>query len=412
MNSTPSIRRCRLLLLEPRHLLEFQLDVVFAGGDGLRANQGWLALAPHLDTPCQVEPDLLALLGQIEPERWQTAPCALEAPLLRRLIDLHLVFVEGTDSLQARRDEQLRGMKWWQPAAVMHWMARWQGRDSVSALYAAGLQSAEGLHRQLGPPPEATMCLEGPRTPLPRHSAGPLDILLESRSTCRNFDPTRSLPLATFARIMQRAFSATGEFMAAEGSVFLKKNAPSAGGLHPTEVYVLVQGVEGVEPGLYHYHPQHHELTRLPEPPGSVRTWAKVAMAGQHWFADAQVLAILAPRYARSYWKYRDHPKAYRAITLDVGHLSQLLLLCATEQGLGAFVTAAINEQDIEQVLNIDPMEQSPLAICGFGWRGEQMVTAEFDPGQRVWNAPLATSGDGQGDQPASKSTSTAPSPT
>jgi Nitroreductase family len=56
------------------------------------------------------------------------------------------------------------------------------------------------------------------------------------------------------------------------------------------------------------------------------------------------------------------------AVTLDVGHLSETLPILATEFGLGAFVTAAINEADIEQTLGLEPMQESPLAVCGFGW--------------------------------------------
>ncbi|MGO4780980.1 nitroreductase family protein, partial [Lysobacter sp. 2RAB21] len=78
--------------------------------------------------------------------------------------------------------------------------------------------------------------------------------------------------------------------------------------------------------------------------------------------------------------------KAYRALVLDSGHLSQTLYLSATELGLGAFVTSAINEIDIEQAFGLDPLVEGPLAICGFGWRGEHMRTSEFDPTEEVWN--------------------------
>ena len=31
----------------------------------------------------------------------------------------------------------------------------------------------------------------------------------------------------------------------------------------------------------------------------------------------------MAPRWRRNFWKYRNHAKAYRALLLDAGHLSQ-----------------------------------------------------------------------------------------
>jgi nitroreductase len=72
-------------------------------------------------------------------------------------------------------------------------------------------------------------------------------------------------------------------------------------------------------------------------------------------------------------------------VTLDVGHISQALYFSATELGLGAFVTSAINEIDIEKVLELDPMRQDAMAICGFGWRSESLMTTEFDPANGIW---------------------------
>ena len=59
----------------------------------------------------------------------------------------------------------------------------------------------------------------------------------------------------------------------------------------------------------------------------------------------------------------------------------------ATEAGLGAFITGAINEVQIEQAFGLDPIHQGALAICGFGWRAQTMETAELDPAGHVWEA-------------------------
>jgi SagB-type dehydrogenase family enzyme len=110
------------------------------------------------------------------------------------------------------------------------------------------------------------------------------------------------------------------------------------------------------------------------------------AVAQQHWFADAHVLVLLAPRFDRTFWKYRNHAKGYRVVALEAGHLSQTLYLSATEAGLGAFITGAINEVFLEQAFGLDHVREGVLAICGFGWRGEAMVTMELDPANAVWN--------------------------
>jgi SagB-type dehydrogenase family enzyme len=92
-------------------------------------------------------------------------------------------------------------------------------------------------------------------------------------------------------------------------------------------------------------------------------------------------------RFERNFWKYRNHAKAYRAVILDAGHLSQAMYLAATELNLGAFITAAINEVEIEQAFGLKPMAEGPLAVCGFGARAKECVTVEFDPAQKVWEA-------------------------
>ena len=96
-------------------------------------------------------------------------------------------------------------------------------------------------------------------------------------------------------------------------------------------------------------------------------------------------VCALAPRFHRNFWKYRNHAKAYRVAVLDVGHLSQTLQLCATQAGLGPFITAAINEVDIERAFGLTGYLESPLAVCGFGLRAASMTTLEFDPNRFTW---------------------------
>src|SRR5690606_11014109 len=110
------------------------------------------------------------------------------------------------------------------------------------------------------------------------------------------------------------------------------------------------------------------------------------------WFAQAHVLAILAPRYARNFWKYRQHAKAHRAVVLEAGHLSQTLYLAATEAGLAAYVTCAINEDCLDEALGLDPANEGGVAVRGFGWRGQVMETMELDPLGAAWRVTSSAS--------------------
>jgi nitroreductase len=71
---------------------------------------------------------------------------------------------------------------------------------------------------------------------------------------------------------------------------------------------------------------------------------------------------------------------------MDAGHLSQTFYLVCTDLGLGAFVTAAINEVDVERALGIDGFGEGAIAILGCGvpgprdWRLDP-VFEPFQPG-------------------------------
>jgi len=384
------VRRCRVLYLEPREEVEFDLVGLMQGGDGLQSVFRWIALAPHLGVEVEIDAVERDLLGRLSAERWSDSaeldPAAAAA--LPRLIDAGIVLTNDRRHATVRESEEaLREVHWHPLAAALHAFTRWQDADAVQTMEDTGTATAQGLREVLGAPPPETVVRDHAVDvlQLPRAQPNGFDALLNRRATCRNFDGERPLPKALFAQVLERVFAATAHVEVTEDTAFLKKTSPSGGGLHPVEAYLLVQNVEGVAPGLYHYRPREHAIEQLPAPQLALDELASRAVARQYWFANAHAMAILAPRYDRHYWKYRRHAKSYRAVALEAGHLSQTLYLAATEAGLAAYITAAINEVPLEQAFGLNPVREGILAICGFGWRGESMETMELDPLGAVW---------------------------
>jgi putative peptide maturation dehydrogenase len=389
------IRRCHALLLQPRERIEFDFGRLVEGGDGVRVRLEWIALAPHLGKEIVLDAAHALLLGAVSESGWiERTSLAREhdEDALTRLLDLGLLIAdEPAYAHHQERDERLRANHWHPLSAMAHAFQRWEDADSSDALTQTGLRTVGDLVRKLGlPPPHLHERVPAAqRLALPRPEKSVWDALLDRRTTCRNFDRVRLLPQAAFSTLMHRVFAAQAVIEPAPGASILKKTSPSGGGLHATEAYLLVQGVEGIAPGLYHYHAGDHALEPLADQArdaDALHALAQRCVAGQHWFADAPVLVMLTPRFARSFWKYRNHAKAYRALILDVGHLSQTLYLSATELGLGAYVTAAINEVEIERAFGLDPLAEGPLAVCGFGWRAAEKTTVEFDPLGQIWS--------------------------
>jgi len=380
------VRRCAIVMIEPRERLAFDLEFLAEGGSGLHSVVEWIALAPHLDAEVALSAGEVAALGQVSPSAWtdiDTLAATHPRETLGMLLDKRLLLREAAED-----DQALRRTHWRTTSAIMHYASRWRGVDSKQLARDFAAHSDKSILEHLGapPPPARARVAAEQRRPLPSPESTPFDELLLKRVTCRNYDAERMLGLAEFSAVLHRTFSARAVVETAPGVLILKKGVPSAGGLHPTEAYLLVQRVEGVSPGLYHYHPVDHALEPIRMlAPDEARALARVFVAGQDYFAEAHAMVVATSRFHRNFWKYRNHAKAYRALTLDVGYLSHTIYLSATELGLAAFITAAINEVDIEQAFGLDPLEEGPLAVCGFGIRAPARTEVEFDPLHAVW---------------------------
>lgn len=374
------VRRCAVLLIEPREELGLDLQSMFSGGSALTATMHWVALAPHLDREVTLSADDVALLGSVGQTVWRQR-AALEqqygADAVARLLDCGLLVADPPQGALPpelahwrERDDTLRAQHWRPLSAVAHIYSRWRGMQSESGMQ---FPTFDDLVKEYGQPPSPAVERGGASDAiaLPAPPVDALDDVLLRRYTGRNFDTTAQVPLALAARLLQRTFGAQDRRMMAPDAYVLKKTSPSAGGLHPCEAYVLVQRIDGVAPGLYHYHAVDHVLEPVQAlAADEARQLALVAVADQQWFADAPFMVIVAARVFRNFWKYRNHAKAHRALLLDAGHLSQTLYMLATEAGLAGFVTAAINEVELEQALGLDPLTDAVIAVCGCGPAG------------------------------------------
>jgi putative peptide maturation dehydrogenase len=333
-------------------------------------------------------------LGALSPGHWQSLDELSQRhprSVLDALLAKGLLIAQGPSDETSRRfaqaDGAVRAMHWRGLSAIAHRHTRWRDVDTEEAERLFSEASPQTFLERLGPAPPVVSerAPSASRMPLEKPSPSSLDVLMDRRVTCRNFDPA-PLSFDAFSAVLYRAFGARAVSDYAPGVQLLKKGVPSAGGLHAVEAYLLVQRVEGVPAGLYHYHPVAHALEPLRELDAEMAaSLARRFVAAQAYYAAAPLQIALVARFERNFWKYRNHAKAYRAVILDAGHLSQMLYMAATESNLGAFITAAINEVEIEQAFGLEPMAEGPLAVCGFGVRAQERTTVEFDPAHRVW---------------------------
>jgi len=141
------------------------------------------------------------------------------------------------------------------------------------------------------------------------------------------------------------------------------RSTPSAGALYPVETYLIILGVEGIQPGVYHYDVKNHELEELRT--GDFGSQIAKASLDQDFVAEAAVVFIWTAIFERSKWKYGE--RAYRYVYLDAGHIAQNLALAAISLGMGTCQVAALYDDEVNRIIDVDGVEESVLYMTVVG---------------------------------------------
>jgi len=141
------------------------------------------------------------------------------------------------------------------------------------------------------------------------------------------------------------------------------RTAPSAGALYPIETYLIVNNVEKLEKGLYHYNVRMHalEVLRLEDLAEELVS----AALGQEMCSDAAVVFVWTAVFNRSKWKYRQ--RAFRYVYVDVGHMGQNLALAAAGMGLGSCQVGAFLDDEVNGIIEVDGIEESSVYMSVVG---------------------------------------------
>ena len=181
-----------------------------------------------------------------------------------------------------------------------------------------------------------------------------------------------SVEAALAARRSHRAYQSTplilseaGQLLWAAQGVSYQENrrtAPSAGALYPLEVYLVAGSVQGLDPGVYHYKPEEHTLTRMLV--GDKRGALSQASLDQDVLRDAPAIIALAAVFERTTVKYGERGLQY--VHNEVGAAAQNVYLQAEALGLGTVFVGAFHDDPVREVLQL-PAPQEPLALLPIG---------------------------------------------
>jgi SagB-type dehydrogenase family enzyme len=182
--------------------------------------------------------------------------------------------------------------------------------------------------------------------------------VLKKRKSIRSFS-TKPLNLKQLSYVL---WASTG-IQRKQGN-YEFRTAPSAGALYPIETYLVVNNVEDLEKGVYHYSIKNHLLQQLRL--GDFSKDVTLAALEQSMCMQAAVVFIWTAIFFRSKWKYKQ--RAYRYVYLDAGHIAQNLALSSTSIGLGSCQIGALFDDELNRIINVDGQEESAIYMSVVGY--------------------------------------------
>jgi len=144
---------------------------------------------------------------------------------------------------------------------------------------------------------------------------------------------------------------------------FLLRTAPSAGALYPIETYLFANNVGDLPQGLYHLNVRRWRLEQIHT--GDLGAELARAALDQAMVARASVTFIWTASIARCAWKYGQ--RAYRYIYLDAAHIAAHLYLAAEALDLGCCGIAALYDEEVNAVLDVDGANETTLYMAAVG---------------------------------------------
>ncbi len=144
---------------------------------------------------------------------------------------------------------------------------------------------------------------------------------------------------------------------------FEYRTAPSAGALYPIETYVVINNVKNIAQGVYHYNIESNHLEEIKK--GDHRSAIAEAALNQPMCYHAAAVFIWTAIFNRSKCKYGQ--RAYRYIYLDAGHIAENLALSATSINLGTCQVAALYDDEVNQIIDIDGITESTIYLSVVG---------------------------------------------
>jgi len=158
---------------------------------------------------------------------------------------------------------------------------------------------------------------------------------------------TEEFNLKSLSKFLELALGLSA-WKAIPGSRWSVRMNPSSGNLHPTECYLVIPHLGGLQ-GIFHYNPFLHALEKRADLPYELSQKIK------EFFGTEGFIVILTSIPWRESWKYGE--RAYRYCLLDTGHAIGTVRFSANLKGWKVKYLNGLSDEDLEILLGFDRVQ-------------------------------------------------------
>ena len=161
----------------------------------------------------------------------------------------------------------------------------------------------------------------------------------------------------------------------------VRRTVPSAGAKSPLETYLVINRVEGLEPGLYRYISFSHQLLFIKRIDNAEERMGKLAF-DQKFVGTAPVIFCWAAVPYRTEWRYTI--LSHKFIAVDLGIVCQSLYMSCEAINLGTVAIGYYEQNKLDELFDLNTDEEFVVLLAPVGrYRKEKKLTEFFKYGKK-----------------------------
>ena len=183
--------------------------------------------------------------------------------------------------------------------------------------------------------------------------------LFTNRKTRRDFSSNTKISLTDLSILLDNSIRQKINFKEIECS------SPSAGGLYPIKMYLLINKVENLERGIYKYNELNHSIEfyrKIKEFYLWENAFLNQSFTKEEKFSVAFIFVLDINKISCKYGE-----RGYRYALLEAGHIAQNLQLISTQINLCSVPVGGYVDNDINELLNLSHEKYLPIYAVFIG---------------------------------------------